>query len=163
MSQGEIYIYATTPELADPDYPLDGIAARMRAKLAGCAPAIRTIAEQITDDSRVVYRPLEAIFLTGPWHHGRTVLIGDAVHATTPHLGQGGGMAIEDAVVLAGELSVSDDPDAAFTAYRERRFERCRYVVAESLAICRGQLGRGPLIDNARAGAQMNMLLAEPI
>lgn len=163
MSHGEIYIYATTPEPDNPDYPPEGLAARMREKLAGCAPAIRSIAQLITDDARVVYRPLEAIFLTGPWHKGRIALLGDAVHATTPHLGQGGGMAIEDAVVLAEELARNDSPEEAFVDYRERRFERCRYVVAQSLAICRGQLGQGPLIDNARAGAQMNALLTEPI
>jgi 2-polyprenyl-6-methoxyphenol hydroxylase-like FAD-dependent oxidoreductase len=163
MSDAEIYLYATTPEPGDPQYPTEGLAALMRQRLAGCAPAIRAIAEQITDDSRVVYRPLEAIFLSGSWHKGRVALLGDAVHATTPHLGQGGGMAIEDAVVLAEELARHDEPEAAFAAYRNRRFDRCRYVVEKSLEICRGQLGKGPLIDNARAGAEMNALLAQPI
>ncbi|MFO1065283.1 MAG: FAD-dependent monooxygenase [Pirellulales bacterium] len=36
-----------------------------------------------------------------PWAQGRSVLVGDAAHSTTPNFGQGGGMAIEDAVVLA--------------------------------------------------------------
>jgi 2-polyprenyl-6-methoxyphenol hydroxylase-like FAD-dependent oxidoreductase len=111
----------------------------------------------------VVYRPLETIFLVGEWSKGNIVLLGDAVHATTPHLGQGGGMAIEDAVVLAEELARHDEPEAAFAAYRTRRFERCRYVVEKSLEICRGQLGKGPLVDNAAAGAEMNALLAQPI
>ncbi len=163
MSEDEIYIYATTPAPDNPAYPAEGLAARMRERLAGCAPAIRAIAEQITEDERVVYRPLEAIFLEGPWHKGRTVLLGDAAHATTPHLGQGGGMAIEDAVVLAEELVRAEQPEQAFAAYRRRRFDRCRYVVEKSLEICRGQLGKGPLIDNARASAEMSALLAEPI
>lgn len=163
MSDAQIYIYATTPEPDNPQYPTKGLATLMRQRLAGCAPAIRAIAEQITDDARVVYRPLEAIFLEGPWHKGRIALLGDAIHATTPHLGQGGGMAIEDAVVLAEELAHHDEPEAAFTAYRNRRFDRCRYVVKKSLEICRGQLGKGPLVDNAKAGAEMNALLAEPI
>jgi 2-polyprenyl-6-methoxyphenol hydroxylase-like FAD-dependent oxidoreductase len=163
MSDGEIYIYATTPEPGNPQHPTEGLAALMGQRLAGCAPAIRAIAEQITDDERVVYRPLEAIFLDGPWHKGRIALLGDAVHATTPHLGQGGGMAIEDAVVLAEELDRHSEPERAFTAYRNRRFVRCRYVVEKSLEICSGQLGRGPLVDNAKAGAEMNALLAQPI
>jgi 2-polyprenyl-6-methoxyphenol hydroxylase-like FAD-dependent oxidoreductase len=163
MSQELIYLYATTPEPDDPSFATAGLAARMRERLAGCAPAIREIASRIVDDAGVVYRPLETIFLTGPWSKGNIVLLGDAVHATTPHLGQGGGMAIEDAVVLAEELARHDEPQAAFAAYRARRFERCRYVVEKSLEICRGQLGKGPLVDNAAAGAEMNALLAQPI
>ena len=163
MSRREIYIYATTPEPDNPAQPTAGSAARMRERLADCAPAIRTIARQIINDAQVVYRPLEAIFLDHAWHKGRIALLGDAVHATTPHLGQGGGMAIEDAVVLAEELARHDNPEAAFAAYRQRRFERCRFVVEKSLEICRGQLGQGPLVDNARAGAEMNALLAQPI
>ena len=163
MSQSSIYIYATTPAPDNPTYPTEGLAVRMRDRLAGCAPAVREVAERITDDGGVVYRPLEAIFLEGPWHKGRIVLLGDAVHATTPHLGQGGGMAIEDAVVLAEEIARQDTPEKAFSAYRARRFERCRFVVEKSLEICRGQIGKGPLVDNAKAGAEMNALLAEPI
>lgn len=163
MSRDQIYLYATTPEPDNPTFETEGLAARMRERLANCAPAIRQLARSITDDGAVVYRPLETIFLEGDWSKGRVVLIGDAVHATPPHLGQGGGMAIEDAVVLAEELARHDDPEAAFAAYRARRFARCRFVVEKSLEICRGQLGLGPLVDNAAAGAQMNALLAEPI
>ena len=72
-------------------------------------------------------------------------------------------MAIEDAIVLAEEIGRHDGPDAAFAAYRERRFARCRYIVEESLAICRGQLGLGPPVDNARATAAMFDMTAQPI
>jgi 2-polyprenyl-6-methoxyphenol hydroxylase-like FAD-dependent oxidoreductase len=72
-------------------------------------------------------------------------------------------MAIEDAVVLAEELARHDKPETAFTAYRHRRFDRCCYVVEKSLEICRGQLGQGPLVDNAKADAEMNALMAQPI
>jgi 2-polyprenyl-6-methoxyphenol hydroxylase-like FAD-dependent oxidoreductase len=111
----------------------------------------------------VVYRPLEGLLLDGPWHKGRVALLGDAVHAATPHLGQGAGMAIEDSLVLAEELARHDDLDAALTAYRERRFERCRYIVESSLAICHGQIGLGPPVDNARATAEMFAMTAQPI
>jgi 2-polyprenyl-6-methoxyphenol hydroxylase-like FAD-dependent oxidoreductase len=132
----------------------------MRAKVP--AP-LAALAEQITDDAEVVYRPLEAVFVEGPWHNGRIVLLGDAVHATTPHLGQGAGMAVEDAIVLAEEIACHETPEAAFAAYHVRRFERCRYIVEESLAICRGQLGQGPLVDNVKATAAMFDITSQPI
>lgn len=163
MSTDTMYMYATTPEPDNPRYPVAGLAARMRAKLAATAPAIRQLAEDITDDEGVVYRPLEGMMIHGPWHSGRVVLLGDAVHATTPHLGQGAGMAVEDALVLAEELSAHDRPESAFTAYRTRRYERCRYIVEASLAICHGQIGKGPAVDNHKATAEMFAVVSQPI
>ena len=53
----------------------------------------------------IVQRPFEYALQPRPWRVGRVVLIGDAVHATTPHLASGAGMAVEDALVLAEELA----------------------------------------------------------
>jgi 2-polyprenyl-6-methoxyphenol hydroxylase-like FAD-dependent oxidoreductase len=163
ISPDLMYMFLTTPEPGNPRYPREGLAAEMRVKTAQCAPPIRQLAEQITDDAAVVYRPLENLLVEGPWHRGRVVLLGDAVHATTPHLGQGAGMAIEDSLVLADELARHADLDAAFGSYRARRFERCAYIVRASLAICMGQLGKGPLVDNAKATGEMFAFTAQPI
>ncbi|GFE74612.1 FAD-dependent oxidoreductase [Novosphingobium sp. TCA1] len=163
MSAEGMYLFATSPEPGNPHYPRDGLAAAMRAKLAHAAPRIQALAEQITDDAGVVYRPLEGLMVGGPWHKGRVVLLGDAVHATTPHLGQGAGMAIEDAIVLAEELGRHDDPEAAFAAYHGRRYERCRYIVEKSLEICHGQIGKGPQVDNHKATAEMFAVVSQPI
>jgi 2-polyprenyl-6-methoxyphenol hydroxylase-like FAD-dependent oxidoreductase len=163
ISRTMMYMYLTTPEPGNPRYPRDGLAAAMRSKTAPCAPAIRELAEQITDDEGVVYRPLDSLLVEGPWHRGGVVLLGDAVHATTPHLGQGAGMAIEDSLVLAEELAQHADTEGAFNAYRARRFERCAYIVRSSLAICMGQLGSRPPVDNAKATAEMFAVTAQPI
>ena len=163
ISEALMYMYVTTPEPGNPHYPHDGLAAAMRGKVAGCAPAIRELARQITHDDEVVYRPLESLLMESAWFRGRVALLGDAVHATTPHLGQGAGMAIEDGLVLAEELARHDSVAAALDAWFHRRFERCAYIVRASLAICRGQLGQGPPVDNAKATAEMFALTAQPI
>ncbi|WP_343525459.1 FAD-dependent oxidoreductase [Sphingomonas sp.] len=164
LSNEQMYMFVTTPEPGNPRFPREMLAAQMRERLAGVpAPRIRALAEQITDDAAVVYRPLETLFVEGAWHRGRTVLIGDAVHTTTPHLGQGAGMAIEDAIVLAEELSAHDDLEAALRAFHDRRYDRCRYIVEASRAICLGQLGLGPAVDNAAATREMSIRVAEPI
>ena len=163
ISEQLMYMYVTTPEPGNPRYPHAGLAAAMRSKVAQCAPAIRALAEQITDDDGVVYRPLEWLLLDQPWYRGRVALMGDAAHATTPHLGQGAGMAFEDGLVLAEELANHASVDAALHAWFRRRFDRCAYIVRASLAICRGQLGQGPLVDNAKATAEMFALTAQPI
>jgi len=163
LSPTQMYMFATTPEPGNPWYPTEGLAATMRDKLRPMvAPQIQALAEQITDDEAVVYKPLEALFLDGPWHKGRVVLLGDAVHATTPHLGQGAGLAIEDSLVLADELARHDDIEQAFAAYRGRRFERCKYIVDASLRICAAQVA-GEHVDQSGPTREMFEVVARPI
>ena len=163
LSTSLMYMYVTTPEPGNPRYPREGLAAAMRGKLKDAPPGIAEFVDQITDDEGVVYKPEECILLEGDWHKGRVVLLGDAVHATTPHLGQGAGMAIEDGVVLADELARAETPEAAFKAYRDRRFERCALTVKMSRAICDAQLGKGPPVDQARLTGRLFEIMASPI
>ena len=156
-----MYMFVTTPEPGNPWYDTNGLAAAMRGKLDGMPPAIAELGQQITDDAAVVYKPLEVLFIEDDWHKGRVVLLGDAIHATTPHLGQGAGMAIEDSIVLAEEIASADRPEQAFAAFRARRFERCKYIVEASLALCHGQLGLGPRIEQAAATKAMFEVVAK--
>ena len=66
------------------------------------------------------------------WSNGRCTLLGDAAHPTTPNMGQGGCMAIEDAVVLTRCLSHYGDPAAAFQAYERLRYPRTTTVTRVS-------------------------------
>ena len=163
LSKTLMYMFVTTPEPGNPRYPRKGLAEAMRSKLNAAPPGISELVPQITDDAEVVYKPLEVVFLEGPWHEGRVVLIGDAVHATTPHLGQGAGMAIEDSVVLAEELADCDSVQEAFTAFQERRFDRCKFIVETSLSICEGQLGKRKPVNQPKAMHEMFAVTAEPI
>ena len=65
------------------------------------------------------------------WHDGRVVLVGDAAHATHPHMGQGGSLAVEDALVLADELARADSLPAA-QRLRLRRRPRVDWVQEQS-------------------------------
>ena len=82
--------------------------------------------------ARVLYRPLAGHMIKGPWHQGRIVLLGDTVHATTPHLASGAGIAIEGAIVLAEELGRRHDLEGALLAYAGRHYDRARLVVTAS-------------------------------
>jgi 6-hydroxynicotinate 3-monooxygenase len=62
------------------------------------------------------------------WSRGRIVMLGDACHPMKPHMGQGAGMAIEDAAVLVRCLQAIDDPAHAFEVYRKTRIERASKV-----------------------------------
>lgn len=84
------------------------------------------------------------------WGRGRVTLLGDAAHPTTPALGQGAGMAIEDAVVLAEELSIDrhlEHPDrieAGLRAYEGRRLPRTTAIVNESYRLSKTYNWKNP-------------------
>jgi 2-polyprenyl-6-methoxyphenol hydroxylase-like FAD-dependent oxidoreductase len=64
------------------------------------------------------------------WHNDRMVLVGDAVHATSPSSGQGASLAIEDGIVLATCLRDISDTGSAFAAFKRLRRDRVERVVA---------------------------------
>jgi 2-polyprenyl-6-methoxyphenol hydroxylase-like FAD-dependent oxidoreductase len=64
------------------------------------------------------------------WSRGRTVLIGDAAHATSPHAGQGASMALEDALRLANLLVCEEQIEIAFQQFEAERRPRVEKIVA---------------------------------
>ncbi|MEU0158245.1 FAD-dependent monooxygenase [Streptomyces sp. NPDC006261] len=84
------------------------------------------------------------------FHSGRVALLGDAAHAMTPNMGQGGCQAIEDAVVVAHLLADDADVPAALAAYTTARHRRTTRVSRRSRRI--GELARlsRPLAVSAR-------------
>ena len=74
------------------------------------------------------------------WSIGRVGLIGDAAHPTTPNFGQGGCLAIEDAVVLARHLSNRADQESGLKSFATERFPRTTAVTKESLRF--GSIGQ---------------------
>ena len=66
--------------------------------------------------------------------HGPIALIGDAAHAMLPFAAQGAAMAIEDAAVLAEEVSKNLRVHDAFAAYEKRRLPRVSKVAKTARA-----------------------------
>ncbi|WP_416462443.1 FAD-dependent monooxygenase [Sphingomonas sp. VDB2] len=110
-------------------------AAGLRELLAPFGGPLGRLRDTIDSTTHVISRPLDALLLQRPWHKGKVVLIGDAAHATTPHLASGAGIAIEDALVLAECLAEGGEVEAIFSRFTERRWERCRLVVESSVEI----------------------------
>ena len=110
-------------------------------------PAVR---EALGPDSLVNYRPLEWHMLDAPWYRGRILLIGDAAHATTPHMASGAGLAVEDALVLGREIARHDCIESAFAAFMSARLERARLVVENSARIGEIEMSGGDQIEANR-------------
>ena len=64
------------------------------------------------------------------WSRGRTLLIGDAAHATSPHAGQGASLALEDALRLTIRLQQDQEIGIAFRNFESERRPRVERVVA---------------------------------
>ncbi len=106
------------------------------------APYVVELRRRLKPDSELICRPFEWILVPQPWSRGCSLLIGDAAHATTAHMAMGGGMAIEDGVVLGQCVSDSKSVSEAIGAFTARRFGRCRKVVETSLALSRLEQSR---------------------
>jgi len=79
---------------------------------------------------------LRVLPLLPTWINGRTALLGDAAHATLPTLGQGAGMALEDAAAIGCLIPMGTkrgDIPARLEAYQGLRKARGEFVNRESL------------------------------
>jgi 2-polyprenyl-6-methoxyphenol hydroxylase-like FAD-dependent oxidoreductase len=65
----------------------------------------------------------------------RLVLVGDACHAMSPHLGQGINLALLDALCLAGSLDAEPDLARALERYANERRAQVRYYARVTLAL----------------------------
>ncbi|MFD1139709.1 FAD-dependent monooxygenase [Larkinella insperata] len=83
---------------------------------------------------------------------GNVVLLGDAAHATTPNLGQGACQAIEDAVVLADELTRTDRVPDAFRRFEQRRLKRTRFIIENSRRVGQVAQLQNPVLATLRNG-----------
>ena len=86
------------------------------------------------------------------WSQGRVVLLGDAAHAMTPNLGQGGAQSIEDAEALADALAAHPHVHAAFAHYERARRARVQRITATSFVLGRLAHTRSPWLRAVRNG-----------
>ena len=158
-----MYLFITSHEPDNPRFARHHLAEEMRRRLPSSDGLPGKLRDQIVNNDDVIYKPLEELFVDAPWYRGRVVLIGDAVHATTPHLGQGAGMAIEDAIVLSESLLQSKTVEVALQQFDIRRRERCRKIWEASLQVGESEIKHDLSFNRDLAIKNMMRLTAEPI
>ena len=146
IADDQMYIFLIeSPRANEMRIPDERLHEVFRDHLAGWGGPIAEVRERFLTDPAyaIYYRPLESLMLTPDWYRDRVVIIGDAAHAMTPHLGQGAAQAIEDAVVLARLLAISSGTvEETMSAFMERRHDRCKSVLDASLQIGKWEIDR---------------------
>jgi 2-polyprenyl-6-methoxyphenol hydroxylase-like FAD-dependent oxidoreductase len=172
ISATKLYVWTTfnSPRSANPDVDLprlfaqftDGRLQRLFSAWPGPEAIITTEIEELWAEDWIRLSARRA-----------AVLLGDAAHAMTPNIGQGAGMAMEDAAVLAEELASGAEIEHALGNYARRRKPRVETVVRISREVGKdGQRSFAPACwlrdrrierearDVAKAQAELVRLLA---
>ena len=135
---------------------------------------VQRVLQQVRSPDEIITTEIEELRLER-WVEGHAVLLGDAVHAMTPNIGQGAGMAMEDAAVLADELATASRLEQALENYVKRRKSRVETVMRISREVGDDGQRSNPVAcwfrnrrirragrDVARAQADLERLLAFP-
>jgi 2-polyprenyl-6-methoxyphenol hydroxylase-like FAD-dependent oxidoreductase len=133
IGEGRTYGFGSITEPRTHE-PMVGRLDRLRGRFAGFGEIVQQYLAALDHDKQIHCSPVDSVALE-EWYRGRVVLIGDAAHVSSPMMGQGGCMAIEDACVFAEILR----DDAALTetlkSYVSRRQPRMNWVNRESQAV----------------------------
>jgi 2-polyprenyl-6-methoxyphenol hydroxylase-like FAD-dependent oxidoreductase len=102
-----------------------GLAA-LKAELIAFCPGVEELLGHIASMEQLVHTTYRHVWMPR-WFNRRVLVLGDAAHAMSPHLGQGGSIALLDAWTLAESLNAAPDLHSAFRLYRRRRAAHVRY------------------------------------
>lgn len=103
-----------------------------------------------TENDQLIWNDIIDVKPLKQFAFGRIVLLGDAAHATTPNMGQGACMAIEDAAILANTLANSPSVEEAFLTFERKRIKRTTTIVKNSWQLGRVAQWRNPLLITFR-------------
>lgn len=103
-----------------------------------------------TKDEQVIWSDIHDLAPIKKFAFGNVVLMGDAAHATTPNMGQGACMAIEDAAVLANCLDEYSSPEEAFYHFEKQRITRTTKIVNTSWRLGRVAQLQNPILAKLR-------------
>lgn len=98
-----------------------------------------------TPAEKILHNDIYDIQPMKKWGVGRVILLGDAVHPTTPNMGQGACMAIESSVSLSRALAQEETLAAAISRYERERMARTAWVTEQSRRIGRVAQMENPL------------------
>lgn len=153
LPNNRIYWYATQNVLADALKSEHNHQAYLQNLFGAWYDPIPSII-QATPNEAILNNDIYDIDPITEWVRGNVALLGDSAHAMTPNMGQGGCMAIEDAVVLGKCLRDNTNIAQGLLAYQALRVPRANYVQKMSR-----QLGKVMTSESVVLSTVRNILL----
>lgn len=129
LGQGKSYVFLTRNAARRERSPFKNLS-EFRSHWAEFEHPAKAALEGLDDLSKVLHNDLED-GIPERWHAPGVVLLGDAAHAVTPNLGQGAGLAVEDACCLA---SLLDEPNV-LARYESLRRPRATWILNRSYSV----------------------------
>ena len=152
ISSGQVYWYATKRESSGGTEDREKITQQLISIYRSFPDPIAEILSR-TDMPSIIRDDIYDLAPLRSWFSGRAILVGDAAHASTPNLGQGGAQAIEDSWVLADKIASCKSLPEAFQNFQASRLPKVEKIVSVSW-----QIGRVTNLSNKLACVARNTL-----
>ncbi len=131
INDKQVYVFITNYEPAGGNDNIKTLKSDLIEMCNAFQPIVRKLIERC-DEKSIIRNDLYDFKPITRWTDGRMALIGDASHATTPNLGQGACQAVEDAYVIAEQLSCTDNIATALKIFQNKRIKKATYVTNTS-------------------------------
>lgn len=115
---------------------------KLKTMYQGFNPLIQEIIDQ-TPPGKILRNDICDLKRLPTWHQNRICLLGDAAHATTPNMGQGGGQGVEDAYYISNILAREQNYLQAFAQFEKERRKKVDYIVNTSWQF--GKMAHSPV------------------
>jgi len=130
ISDTELYWFATENLPEHTDLSDLHVKSRLLQHFGDWTKFVVDLIEQ-TEEENILVNKIYDLKPFQSWYDGRCLLIGDAAHATTPNLGQGAAISIEDAYVIA-TLMPGQSTYNVFEAFEQLRYHRTKWICKTS-------------------------------
>ncbi|WP_409526009.1 FAD-dependent monooxygenase [Nitrincola sp. MINF-07-Sa-05] len=131
IGASKVYWYATQVQGAVDLTNTSFVKGLLEATFKGFPDPVMEIIKQ-ADSSKVIESRISDLYPMESWFSNTVALIGDAAHASTPNIGQGGAQAIEDSWVLSSQMSNCDTLREAFENFQKLRYSKVQKIVNSS-------------------------------
>ena len=158
VGNGHTYGFANVTEPRFRDV-VEGRRERLRERFTAFGEIVQDYLAALQSDEQIHCSAVEWVEQE-EWYSGRVLLIGDAAHASSPLMGQGGCMALEDDYVLAEVLRSAPNLESALNAYVTKRTPRVQWVQQQSRTVAQSFL-LPPTVRNAALRERGNRLMQE--